>query len=201
MYIILNSHAFSVAPILGTPEGDKMRFPVKSTISLALAALAVSGCSGSSSSSSGSSGSQGSSTVSIKDIVAGHGNACDVVSKAQIAAAIGPIIRTRHLQSNADCSWDSAQFNATIAFQTPGYWPTALTDTYSNPLTPSPCPGDANGVYGTSSYQYTTGAFCSTGDYEVQVVIGPTANVGGNNGPAQIKAVGTITAGILAHNP
>jgi hypothetical protein len=190
-----------------------MHFPVKSTISLALAALAVAGCSGSSSSSTGSSGSQGSSTVatapaapagntvSIKDIVAGHGNACDVVSKAQIAAAIGPIIRTRHLQSNADCSWDSAQFNATLAFQTPGYWPTALTDTYSNPLTPSPCPGDANGVYGTSSYQYTTGAFCSTGDYEVQLVIAPVANVGGNNGPAQIKAVGTITAGILAHNP
>jgi len=182
-------------------------------LSLAAIAAITAACGSASSSSTGSQGSGTVATapattkpaappttsVSIKDIVAGRGNACDVVPASQIEAAIGPITRTRNVESKADCEWVSAQSVATLAFQTPNYWPTALTDTYSNPLSPSPCPDDPNGVYGTSSSQYVTGAFCSTRDYEVQVLIAPVSN-NGDNGPTQIKAVGTITAGILAHN-
>jgi hypothetical protein len=136
-------------------------------------------------------------SVSIaKDIVVGNVSACTVVNRAQIAAIIGPITRERNSQSNTDCELTSATSIATINFATPNYWPSAVTSVFSNPLTPSPCPNDLNGVYGTSSAQYVTGAFCSNRSYGLQVEIAPVGN-DANNGPAQIHGVYTITVTIL----
>jgi hypothetical protein len=127
-------------------------------------------------------------------------NACSLLNLNDVEAAIGHVVNARPIPDTAACQWTNDMYSVTLGLSNGG-WPPAITSRFSEPLTPSPCPEDHAGVYGTRPGGSAAAAYCTRNGITAYLEIAPGLKPDAEpyqNGPTQLAAVASLELRALA---